>query len=100
MHLLYVDEAGSAGDAGQTHFVLAGVSLFERQGYWIASELDNLVSSINPADPAPLELHGSPMLGVRKYGDSIQKINAGILLKKLWVFCLAPINPIEFLPVS
>ena len=66
MHLLYLDEAGSAGDAGQTHFVLAGVSLFERQGYWIANELDKLVSSINPADPAPLELHGSPMFGGKK----------------------------------
>lgn len=66
MHLLYADESGSTGDSKQTYFVLAGVSLFERQGYWISQELDKLVSDINPADPMSLELHGSPMFGGKK----------------------------------
>ncbi len=66
MHLLYLDESGSAGDAGQKYFVLAGISLFERQGYWIANELDKIAEGINPADPTPIELHGSPIFGGKK----------------------------------
>ncbi|MGS0743761.1 DUF3800 domain-containing protein [Glaciimonas sp. GG7] len=31
MYLLYVDESGSASDASQEYFILAGVSVFERQ---------------------------------------------------------------------
>jgi hypothetical protein len=63
MHLLYVDESGSAGDANQRFFVLAGLSIFERQGYWISQEMDKIASSFNPADPLSVELHGSPMMG-------------------------------------
>jgi hypothetical protein len=66
MHLLYLDESGSAGDACQKHFVLAGISLFERQGFWLANELDKIAESINPADPLPIELHGSPIYGGKK----------------------------------
>jgi len=35
MHLLYVDESGSATDASQRYFVLAGISVFERTTHWI-----------------------------------------------------------------
>ncbi|GGC06559.1 DUF3800 domain-containing protein [Dyadobacter sediminis] len=63
MHLLYADESGNTGDAAQTYFVLAGISLFERQGYWLANQLDNLAREINPADPSSIEFHGSPMFG-------------------------------------
>ncbi len=61
MHILYCDESGAIGDPVQRHFVLAGVSLFERQNFWIASELDKIAARFNPADPASVELHGNPM---------------------------------------
>lgn len=61
MYLLYADESGSVGDVHQQHFVLAGFCVFERQGYWIAKELDKIAARFNPADPATVELHGSPM---------------------------------------
>ena len=32
MHLLYVDESGSTHDPNLKYFVLAGLSVFERQG--------------------------------------------------------------------
>jgi hypothetical protein len=61
MHMLYCDESGTVNDPAQRHFVLAGVSLFERQNFWIASELDRIAARFNPADPASVELHGNPM---------------------------------------
>lgn len=61
MHLLYCDESGTVSDPLQQHFVLAGISLFERQNFWIASELDKIAASFNPADPNSVELHGNPM---------------------------------------
>ncbi|MEN3330742.1 MAG: hypothetical protein V7641_107 [Blastocatellia bacterium] len=61
MYLLYADESGSVGDPKQQFFVLAGFCIFERQGYWIAQELDKIATRFNPADPADVELHGNPM---------------------------------------
>jgi Protein of unknown function (DUF3800) len=61
MYLLYADESCSNGDFGPRIFVLAGVSLFERQGFWISRELDKIAARFNPADPGAVELHASPM---------------------------------------
>lgn len=61
MHLLYVDESGSATDASQRYFVLAGVSVFERTTHWIEKSLDEIAMKISPETPQDLELHGSPM---------------------------------------
>lgn len=61
MYLLYADESGSVHDAKQQMFVLAGFCVFERQGFWIANGLDQIAARFNPADPASVELHGSPM---------------------------------------
>lgn len=65
MYLLYADESGSVRDPSQEFFVLAGFCLFERQGYWIANELDKIAAKFNSADPGSIELHGSPMHGGR-----------------------------------
>ncbi len=61
MYLLYADESGTSGDPNQQFFVLAGFCIFERQGYWIAQELDKIAARFNPADHASVELHGNPM---------------------------------------
>jgi hypothetical protein len=61
MHLLYVDESGSATDASQKYFVLAGVSVFERTTHWIEKGLDDIAVKVDPVAPQDLELHGSPM---------------------------------------
>jgi len=66
MYLLYSDESGTTHDANQQYFVLAGFCVFERQGFWISSELDKIAARFNPADPASVELHGSPMLNGQK----------------------------------
>lgn len=61
MNLLYADEAGVPNDSKQVFFILAGISLFERQTFWLTNELDQIAARFNPADPASIELHGSPM---------------------------------------
>jgi hypothetical protein len=61
MHLLYLDESGHPDDPNLQHVVLAGFSTFERQAYWFSRELDAIAQRFNPADPASIELHGSPM---------------------------------------
>lgn len=63
MYLLYADESGSTHDPTQQYFVLAGFCVFERQGFWLANELDTIASRFNPADPSSVELHGNPMVG-------------------------------------
>lgn len=61
MHLLYLDESGSASDPNQRYFVLAGVSVFERKTHWIEQELNKVAQRFSPDNPHDVELHGSPM---------------------------------------
>lgn len=63
MHLLYLDESGSVADASQQYFVLAGVSVFEREGHWVEQQLNAVATPFAPSDPHSVELHGSPMRG-------------------------------------
>ena len=65
MHLLYADESGSPKDPNQNYLVLAGVSVFERQSFWISNELDKIAARFDPANPDEVELHGSPMMSGR-----------------------------------
>lgn len=61
MHLLYVDESGSVSDVSQRYFVLAGVSVFERNTHWVEQKLNNLAISLDSNAPNEVELHGSPI---------------------------------------
>jgi len=61
MHLLYVDESGSVTDNKQRYFVLAGLSVFERDPHWIEKDLDEIAMRFNQEEPELIELHGSPM---------------------------------------
>lgn len=40
MHLLYLDESGSIADPSQQFFVLAGLSVYERQTHWVEQKLN------------------------------------------------------------
>lgn len=114
MYLLYIDESGSSGDARQKHFVLAGVSIFERQGYWISSELNAIAARFNPADPQSVELHGNPMFGGKKFWrqfdretrfraieDSLKVLSASHRSNRIFACVidkslLSPTDPVEF----
>lgn len=67
MFLLYADESGTPGGADQEHFILAGVTVFERKAHWLSLELDKIAARFNPQDPNSVELHGAPMFAGRKF---------------------------------
>ena len=66
MHILYIDGSGSIGNPDEDHFILAGVSVFERGIYHLIKEVDNIVKSWNIGDPDLIEIHGSPMFQGKK----------------------------------
>jgi len=56
MHLLYLDESGQHHGC---HFVLAGLAVFERKTYWLASALDQIQLKLFPGINEPIEFHAS-----------------------------------------
>ena len=66
MHILYVDASGGVANPADKHFILAGVSVFERAIYHEIKKIDDAVANfdIGPADQ--IELHGNPMYSGRK----------------------------------
>ncbi|WP_219703606.1 DUF3800 domain-containing protein [Marinomonas lutimaris] len=73
MFLLYADESGTPGGAEQEHFVLAGITVFERKSHWLSLELDKIAARFNNQDPNSVELHGAPMLSGRKFWRKFDK---------------------------
>ena len=67
MHLLYLDDAGSAANPNEQYLVLGGVSVFEAQSQWITQQLDNLAEGINPCDPHGVEFHASETFSRRSW---------------------------------
>jgi hypothetical protein len=66
MHLLYVDDSGSVGNADETHFILGGIAIFERALYHVIKALDDVVAGFGLGGNAhDIELHGTDMYGGR-----------------------------------
>ena len=65
MYLLYLDDSGSAQNQDETHLVLGGFSVFERQLHWLATKLDDLAREILPSDPDAVEFHASHIFSGR-----------------------------------
>jgi hypothetical protein len=72
MYILYLDDAGSVGNPSDTHVVLAGVALFERQIYFLDQKLNELASKIYPEDKFALEFHANHMLTGKGFWRSIK----------------------------
>jgi hypothetical protein len=66
MHLLYLDDAGSAANRDEEYLVLGGVAVYEAQTIHIIRELDALAESIDPANPHSVEFHASEIFSRRK----------------------------------
>lgn len=66
MHLLYLDDSGSAQNRNEDYLVLGGVSIFEAQANWFTQELDSLAESIDANDPHGVEFHASEIFARRK----------------------------------
>ena len=63
MYLLYVDESGQHGG---NYFVLAGIAVFERRTYWIATELDRVQKEFLPEVAGPVAFHVSAIRAGRE----------------------------------
>lgn len=61
MYLLYLDDAGSVSNSSDTHVVLAGIALFERQVHFLDGLLSSLAAEIAPEAPHELEFHANHM---------------------------------------
>ena len=59
MHLLYLDDSGSAANQSEEYFVLGGVSVYEAQTDWFTQELNTLASSVQSSDPTSVEFRAS-----------------------------------------
>ena len=74
MHLLYLDDSGSATNQDEEYLVLGGVSLFEAQVDWVTQQLDKLAESIAPGAPHTIEFHASAIFsGKGAPWDKMQK---------------------------
>lgn len=67
MYLLYLDDAGSTGNAAEEYLVLGGIAIFEAQVHWLTSELDTLAERISPHNPVDVEFHASEIFSRRTH---------------------------------
>jgi hypothetical protein len=65
VYLLYLDDSGSAANLSERHFVLGGISIFERQVHWIDQEMEKLAARIDPVHPEAVEFHASEIFSGR-----------------------------------
>lgn len=73
MHLLYLDDSGSAGNAADSHIILAGLAVYERLPYWFSGRLDELAKKIRPEDWQDLEYRGVDIFAGRKRWRKVRK---------------------------
>ncbi len=57
MHILYLDESGTQKESNT--FVVAGLSVFERETHWLGRELDQLAAQYFPDRTERVEFHAS-----------------------------------------
>jgi hypothetical protein len=65
MHILYIDDSGSASNPNEAYFVLGGVSVFERGIYHLIKAADDCVKGFGLDAPDDVELHATDIYGGR-----------------------------------
>jgi len=66
MHLLYLDDSGSAANKNEDYFVLGGISVYEAQAHHFTQEMDKLAETIDAGNPHKVEFHASEIFSRRK----------------------------------
>lgn len=66
MYLLYLDESGSVDDPNSHYFVMAGVSVFERQTHWAERAMNDIALRFAPNNPNEIEFHATLMRSGRE----------------------------------
>lgn len=59
MYILYLDESGAHNEA--THFILAGLAIFEREAYFFTQDVEAIQHRYFPTISEPLEFHASQL---------------------------------------
>jgi hypothetical protein len=70
LHLLYLDESGNENDSSDAYFVLAGISLFERQTYFLSRAVDAVQDRHFP-NHQPIPFHASEIRSGRGFWRKI-----------------------------
>src|SRR5215475_4892355 len=84
MHLLYLDDSGSAKNTAEEYIVLGGISIFETQSYYLSKELDKIAQGINPSNPASVEFHASEIFSRKNTPwDKLSKEEAKGVIKSI-----------------
>lgn len=65
MHLLYLDESGNENNPNDKYFVLGGISLFERQNYFLSQAIDQVQDKHFP-NHQPITFHASEIRAGRE----------------------------------
>ncbi|MGV3549806.1 DUF3800 domain-containing protein [Rhizobium sp.] len=73
MHLLYLDDSGSVGNASDKHIILAGLAVFERQPHWLSGKLDEVAREVWPDKPEALEFRGADIFSGKKHWRGVGK---------------------------
>jgi Protein of unknown function (DUF3800) len=82
MYLLYLDESGNPDDPADKHFVLGGVAVFERQTFFLSSNVDALQTKHFPGLP-PIEFHTSPIRSGKGFWRNIDRPRKEAVLEGL-----------------
>jgi len=74
MHLLYIDMSGSTGRSDERHFVMAGVSVYERAIYHVINEIEDTLQRVLNTDRIEnIELHANAILSGRGRWRSVPR---------------------------
>jgi hypothetical protein len=82
MHLLYLDESGNPYGADDRHFVLAGISAFEQNTYFLARDVDAIKQKYFPTLP-PIDFHTSHIGAGRGFWRHVDKATRQAILIEL-----------------
>ena len=72
MHLLYIDESGNPDDPADKHFVLAGVSAFEKNTHFLSTAADAVQSKHFPGSQ-PIDFHAQHIRAGKGFWRSQEK---------------------------
>lgn len=80
MHILYLDDSGSADNPNEEYFVLGGVSVPENSVRWLSHQIETLAEQLSPEGSLDVEFHASAIFGGRekpwnRYPNKAQRID-------------------------
>lgn len=65
MHILYLDESGSAPNPTETYYVLGGVCVPENSIRWLSNKMEQLANDIDSVNSKEIEFHASEIYSGR-----------------------------------